>query len=100
MAVLNGNEIDEALAALPGWAHEDGKLTKTFRFGSFKEAMSFLVRVGMHAEEQEHHPEIFNVYSTVRLGLCTHDAGDRVTEKDVTLARTIERFNWLERGTD
>lgn len=94
---LADNDIQRALRDLPGWSFADDKLTKTFKFAGFKEALSFIVRVGLHAEEQGHHPELFNVYSTVRLSLNTHDAGGKVTEKDVKLARTIEEFNWLPR---
>lgn len=87
-------QIQEALSGLDGWTHEDDRLKKTFEFGGFKEALSFIVRVGLHAEEQNHHPEIFNVYNTVKLSLNTHDAGGKVTGRDVKLASTIESFNW------
>ncbi len=84
--------LELALAALEGWRHEDDKLKKRFRFGGFREAMSFLVRVGFEAEQRDHHPEIFNVYDRVELALTTHDAGNRVTVKDVELAAAIEAF--------
>lgn len=82
------------MGELGGWQHEGGKLVRRFRFGSFKEALSFLVRVGLHAEELNHHPEIWNVYDQVTLSLCTHDAGDQVTGKDVELARAVNAFEW------
>ena len=91
---LNDTQIREALQDLPGWTFEDGKLRMQHTFGGFKEAMSFLVRVAFHAEEQGHHPEIFNVYNRVTLSLSTHDAGGKVTAKDVKLARTIAGFDW------
>ena len=92
---LNAEEIEAALSELPGWEYSGGALRKTFTFGSFKEALSFIVRVGLHAEEQGHHPEIRNVYNRVDLTLTTHDAGGRVTEKDMDLARTIQAFSWV-----
>lgn len=91
---LSAQEIAAAVGELDGWEHEDGKLVRRFRFGSFKEALSFLVRVGLHAEELNHHPEIWNVYDRVTLSLCTHDAGDQVTGKDVELARAVNAFEW------
>lgn len=91
---LTRNDIDSALEALPGWTFEGDKLHREYRFQSFKEALSFIVRIGMHAEEANHHPEIFNVYSTVRIALNTHDAGGKVTGKDVDLAKVIEGVNW------
>jgi len=89
---LEQDAIDLALAALPGWEHEGDKLQKTFVFADFKEAFSFLTRVAFEAEALGHHPEILNVYRTVHLGATTHDAGDRVTAKDVELAAAIESF--------
>jgi 4a-hydroxytetrahydrobiopterin dehydratase len=93
-APLTDAQIATALANLPGWTHENHKLTRTLKFAHFKEAMSFIVRVAFEAEAMNHHPEIFNVYSTVRLSLNTHDAGGKVTQKDVDLATAIEHFNW------
>jgi len=91
---LSKAQIDEALSGLDGWTFEDDRLKKTFEFGGFKEALSFIVRLGLHAEEQKPHPEIFIVYNTVKIALNTHDAGGKVTTKDVKLASTIESFNW------
>lgn len=89
---LTEAQLAEALTALPGWRIENDRLVRTYKFGSFKDALSFIVRLGLDAEAQQHHPEICNVYNSVRISLCTHDAGDRITEKDVTLARTIVDF--------
>jgi len=52
--------------------------------------MAFIVLIGFEAESANHHPELYNVYSTVRIALNTHDAGGKVTQKDVDLARAIE----------
>ena len=92
---LTQDEIDAALAALPGWRYEGDRLTKTFRFQNFREAVSFIVRMAFSAEELNHHPELRNVYHTVDVALTTHDAGNRVTDQDVGLARAIEEFSWV-----
>jgi 4a-hydroxytetrahydrobiopterin dehydratase len=88
-------EITEALQTLPGWAIEDDVLAKTFKFGSFREALSFMVRVGFEAEAMDHHPDWTNVYNRVAIRLNTHDAGGKVTAKDVELARKIESISWV-----
>lgn len=90
---LESNEIKQALKSLNGWAHENDKLTKEYSFKDFREAMTFITRISFEAEEQVHHPEIFNVYNTVNISLATHDAGGKVTEKDVKLAKTIESIS-------
>ena len=89
---LNEVEITESLEQLSGWKWQDDRLKKTFFFTNFREAMSFILRVSYEAEERNHHPEIFNCYSRVEIGLNTHDAGGKVTAKDTELARAIEKI--------
>jgi 4a-hydroxytetrahydrobiopterin dehydratase len=92
---LPQTEITEALHALPGWTFERDALAKEFKFGTFREAMSFMVRVGFEAEAMDHHPEWTNVYNRVAVRLNTHDAGGKVTAKDVNLARKIQGISWV-----
>lgn len=75
---------------MPGWRFEDDALVRVFEFRGFREAMAFLLRVAFEAEALGHHPEISNVYGRVELRLRTHDAGNRVTARDVALARAID----------
>ncbi len=89
---LSPDEISAALDALSGWTYEDDALAKTFTFGDFREALAFIVRLGFEAEERDHHPNLTNVYNRVELALTTHDAGNRVTQMDVDLARAIEQL--------
>lgn len=92
---LTPNEIKKACAKLPGWTFEGDVLKKSFKFGSFREALSFMVRAGFEAEELNHHPEWTNVYNRVEIRLNTHDAGNKVTAKDVELAQRIESLSWV-----
>lgn len=87
---LTSQQIDDALKDLPDWSHEDDALRKTFKFDDFRAAMAFIVRLSFEAEQRDHHPELFNVYNTVKIALNTHDAGGKVTGKDVDLAQAIE----------
>lgn len=86
---LTATELAAALAGLPGWAQEGDALTRTFQFADFRGALAFMVRVGFEAEAMNHHPEWTNVYHRVAVRLTTHDAGNRVTAKDVELARRM-----------
>jgi len=90
MKPLSEQEINSALESLEGWGFDDDKISKKFEFDNFKESLAFIVRVGLEAELKGHHPRIFNVYNTVTIGLQTHDADDKVTEKDIDLATAIE----------
>lgn len=92
---LSNAEIAEALKDLEGWQYEDAKLKKTYKLKDFRAAISFMVRMAFFAEELNHHPELSNVYNTVKVALTTHDAGDQVTEMDMKLAKAIESFSWV-----
>ena len=88
---LTNDQINETLAKLPGWTYEGDKLSRVYRFSSFTEAISFITEIAFSCEEANHHPELFNVYSTVRIDLTTHEAGNKVTQKDTDLAEVIEK---------
>lgn len=90
---LTEEEIKNALESLNDWTFKDDKLTKKFTFGNFKEAAGFIMRIAFEAEALQHHPELFNVYSTVNISLSTHDAGDKVTSKDIDLAKAIDSID-------
>ena len=90
---LNQQELEQELAQLKGWITEDNKLKKEFKLSSFREAMAFITRIAFEAEEAVHHPEIFNVYNKVSLGLSTHDAGGKITGKDIALAKKIDAIS-------
>jgi 4a-hydroxytetrahydrobiopterin dehydratase len=92
---LSTEQINDALSNLPGWTFEDDSIAKTYEFGSFREAVSFIVRLAFEAEERNHHPELSNVYNRVDVRLRTHDAGDKVTQMDVDLANKIEKLAWV-----
>ena len=48
---LSEQEIQHALTELPGWTWSEDRLKKGFVFGSFREAVSFIVRLAFSAEE-------------------------------------------------
>ena len=76
---------------MQNWTEENNKLYRKFKFSDFVAAFSFMTKVALLAEKADHHPEWKNVYNTVEIWLCTHDAGDVVTEKDRKLAAAIDK---------
>ncbi|MBK7123044.1 MAG: 4a-hydroxytetrahydrobiopterin dehydratase [Chitinophagaceae bacterium] len=74
------------------WPEIDNKLYQEFIFPDFSKAFSFMTRVAMAAEKMDHHPTWKNTYNRVEIWLCTHDAGDTVTEKDRKLAAIIDKL--------
>ena len=92
-AALSPSQIQEALIGLDGWGIENAKLLKVYKLKDFKAALAFINQVGAEAERLNHHPEIHNSWNRVTLRLCTHDAADQITEKDLTLARAIQSIS-------
>lgn len=86
---LNDKEINARLKKLEGWTREGDKIERTITFETFSDAIDFINRISDHAEDADHHPEIYNVYNKVELRLTTHDAGG-LTEKDFDLAEDID----------
>lgn len=74
------------------WKEVDNRLTKTFTFKDFNEAFGFMTRVAMIAEKMNHHPTWTNTWNTVSFQLSTHDAGDKVTDRDRKLADAIDKL--------
>lgn len=94
MTLLNDAELSAAIEGLSGWARHASRpaLTRAFTFKDFNEAFGFMSRVALKAEAMNHHPEWFNVWNKVEVTLATHDAGG-VTEKDIKLARFMDKLN-------
>lgn len=74
------------------WKEEDNKLKRTFEFDDFVKAFGFMSSVAIVAEKMNHHPNWSNVYNTVSFELNTHDAGNKVTDKDRKLAEAIDKI--------
>lgn len=87
-------KLDDAARAalageLPDWTVDGEHLKRTFRFADFSQAFGFMTRVALLAEQQDHHPEWFNVYNRVEIALTTHDA-DGLSARDLRLAKAID----------
>ncbi|MBI4019784.1 MAG: 4a-hydroxytetrahydrobiopterin dehydratase [Candidatus Aenigmarchaeota archaeon] len=79
------------LKGLKGWTLDGKEIRKEFRFREFADSVEFANKVFYLAEEKDHHPDILIRYNKVMLTLSTHSEGG-VTEKDIILAREIERI--------
>lgn len=86
---LDDADVAEHLAQLEGWSRTGDKIRRELKFGDFMSAIAFINRIAAHAEELDHHPELFNVYDNVHIELTTHDA-DGLTALDFELARRID----------
>jgi 4a-hydroxytetrahydrobiopterin dehydratase len=74
------------------WKEENNKLKRSFEFKDFVEAFTFMTKVAFTAEKMGHHPNWSNAYNKVDIQLFTHEAKDSITEKDINLAKEIDKI--------
>ena len=85
-------EIQKASTRVPNWTVESDPrdaLYLEWKGSSFVEAFALMTDISELAEELNHHPEWFNVYSKICIRLTTHDVGG-LSELDFTLAERID----------
>lgn len=88
---LTQTEIKKNLKAFPSWKYRDNKISKEFKFGSFSRGIIFIRRLAPFCNRIDHHPDIHIYYKKFVFELTRFSIGGRVTERDFTVAREIER---------
>jgi 4a-hydroxytetrahydrobiopterin dehydratase len=89
---LSAHDLTQAFVQLPGWHGDENGLMRTWRFADFPAAIAFMSAAAPAIDAANHHPEWTNVYNRVSVVLRTHDAGNRVTALDVTLAQLLDDY--------
>jgi 4a-hydroxytetrahydrobiopterin dehydratase len=86
---LNEHTITAFIADHPHWTYSEDALHTTRTFATFMDALAAINTVAHEAEAANHHPDLFNSYTTVTIRLTSHDTG-AVTDRDVALAAAID----------
>jgi 4a-hydroxytetrahydrobiopterin dehydratase len=89
--LLDAAAVAERLQRLAGWTLEDGKLRKSYAFPNFVAAVSFVDRLTIVAEAQNHHPDLSVGWGKVIVHLWSHDVGG-ITSRDFRLAAAIDEL--------
>lgn len=77
---------------MSSWTESEDKLSRSFSFTDFQTAFAFMSKLALYAESVNHHPTWTNTYNRVSIELSTHDAGNKVTEKDRLFAQQADDF--------
>jgi pterin-4a-carbinolamine dehydratase len=96
-------ELDAALETLPGWQPVESlipgdyprsrvELRKAYGFKSFREAIGFMEAAVERINQLKHHPRWENQWRTVTVYLTTWDIGNRITDLDIQLARSLDEL--------
>ena len=89
---LTVDEIKPYLEHLAGWSVDDeNKLTKSFEFKNFVQAVDLVNRITEVAEAQDHHPDLYVRWGEVRVYLWTHSI-DGLHDSDFIMAAKIDRL--------
>jgi 4a-hydroxytetrahydrobiopterin dehydratase len=88
---MSDGEIGQRLAGFAGWIRNGNEITKTFAL-TYHECLHLAMYVAAKAREMGHHPDIDIRWQKIRFGITTHDAGNRITGLDFTLAEHIDRI--------
>ena len=86
---LSDSAITSALEALDGWERDGDKLVKTFETATYPQGLAFASAAGMVADGLNHHPDMSIGWKKVTLEFTTHDAGSKITQKDIDTATAI-----------
>ena len=90
-------QIQQYLSQVEGWNLEEQEghhqIIKEHKFRDFKEALTFVNKVGEIAEQEGHHPNIYLYsYNKVRLTLYTHAIGG-LHENDFIFAAKVDALS-------
>ncbi|MEK6898683.1 MAG: 4a-hydroxytetrahydrobiopterin dehydratase [Nanoarchaeota archaeon] len=88
--VLDKETILDELRSLPDWKFVHNSLRREYKFSSFEKAIAFMVECRPKISKENHHPNWRNLFDKVFVEYTTHDAGDVVTDRDFTMATTLE----------
>ena len=79
---------------VPEWTLAEERLRRSFELPDFRRALAWVNRVGMLAEQEDHHPDFhLTGWNRVELVLWTHAVGG-LHANDFVLARAIDQL-WL-----
>lgn len=91
---VTAEQINEMKPQIPQWdiVEEGGiqRLTRTFAFGNFEQALNFTNEVGAIAEREGHHPAILTEWGKVQVTWWTHKIKGLHVNDFIMCAKTDE----------
>jgi 4a-hydroxytetrahydrobiopterin dehydratase len=91
LPLLSKAEIQNLVSQLHNWHVEEEKfLVRQYKTKNFASALALANKVGMVAEEQGHHPDLFIAWGMLSIKIWTH-AANGLSENDFILAAKIDK---------
>ena len=73
-----------------GFGGKCAEIFRQFEFKNFAEAIRFMSQMAPACDAAGHHPRWENTWRTLKVYLTTHDCAQRVSNRDVQLARYFD----------
>lgn len=86
---LSADDVATGLAQLDGWTGDTEGIEKWFSI-PYHQGVALMAEVARTGKAVGHHADMDLRWGRVRFGITTHDAGNKVTELDLDLARRID----------
>lgn len=95
-ALADQKTIDLYRQQIPDWRISEiagvQRLTRSYRFKTFKQALEFSNRVGEIAEREQHHPVLVTEWGKVTVSWWTHKIGGLHNNDFIMAAKTDRLF--------
>jgi 4a-hydroxytetrahydrobiopterin dehydratase len=89
---LESGAIQPLAQQVPAWqVVEDKKIRRDFQLPDFAAGLVLVNRIGVEAEAQGHHPDLYLAWGRVTVEIWTHKVSG-LTESDFILAARIDRI--------
>ncbi|MEV0647949.1 4a-hydroxytetrahydrobiopterin dehydratase [Phytomonospora sp. NPDC050363] len=89
--ILDEAVLREKLTDVADWSVEGESIVRVVELPTFPDAIAVVARVGVVAEEMNHHPDMDIRWRTLTFRCSTHSEGG-VTRKDLALAKMIDKI--------
>ena len=89
MESMENKKLEEFISTYPDWYQEEDELVAGFEFAAFDVVKDIVPKLMDVIEKEDHHPTVTFGYNTIEIRTTTHDAGNKITEKDLSLAEKI-----------
>jgi 4a-hydroxytetrahydrobiopterin dehydratase len=80
-------EVQQRLAAIPGWSLAENGIERSFYFDSYAKTVAFVNAVARLAEAEDHHPDMHVSHRRCTLRFTTHSAGGLTLNDFICAAR-------------
>lgn len=89
---MENQNLEEFITNHPDWYIEKDELVTGFEFADFGAVKTIMPKLLQLIEKVDHHPMVTFGYNSIEIRTTTHDKGNKITDKDLSLAEEISNL--------